>query len=80
MGVKMVADSRDHALASLESAARPPCTAEASVVVDVPTGGHLQSVVRADPMLAVVVVVLVALGVVGMALYAVQLLLKRRDR
>jgi hypothetical protein len=74
-GVIVTADYNNHAFTSWEA----PGTAEASIVASV-DGSKIQGAVRADPSMALVLVVLVALGVVGMALYVVQLAIKRRRR
>jgi hypothetical protein len=62
-----------------ESAAQPQ-TAEGSGTVADPGTGVISATVRADPMMTLLLVVIGAFGVIGMALYALQLALKRRKR
>jgi hypothetical protein len=56
---------------------QPPAPVEATVIVRVSQGGQLDLLMRADPMMAIVMVALVAFGTVGIALYALQLAIKK---
>jgi hypothetical protein len=56
------------------------CTGEATFVVHAPGGNQFDGAAHTDPLMAMVFVVLVALGVVGMALYVLQLAIKAKER
>jgi hypothetical protein len=57
------------------------CSAEAKLVVNRPGRDvQLEATVRTDPMMAVVIIALVALGVVGMALYVLLSTIRTKMR
>jgi len=54
-----------------------PLASDATLLVDGPPGGSVQATLHADPMLLMALVSVVALAVAGMALYVVQLAVRK---